>query len=470
MTQMRTGTEDGPSSPISEIGYPQSIPITWSMWSSDMEEYTADLRWPNSIKIYHQMRTDAQIFALMSAITLPIRSSRWVIDPNGSRDEVVQVVANAMGLPIKGQEEPAPRSRLRFDHDEHLEHALLALIYGFIFFEEVGDIVTGPGGSLMWQLTKLAPRMPQSISKINLDPVGELLSIAQYPRTGDPRDGLVIPASSLAPYVWGKEGANWLGRSLLRPCYRHWLLKDRLIRVDAMKNERFGMGIPVATAPMGATRETVMQYASMARAARGDAQSGVGIPNGAKMSVEGINGTLPDILASINYHDEQMARSFLAMFLGLGQATHGSRALGESFVDFFKMSVDATAGWYKARTNKHVIEDIVDWNFGIDENAPLVTWDEDPESRMDATDLVALIDAGAIVVDEELRTWITDRWGVSDPGPNTPVPPGPSPAVQTVPAPLPGEKIPALPPGAAAARAHRAEMRRRERWDAQNSG
>ena len=460
---MQTGTADGPSS---EKGYSQDFPIDWTMWSSDMQETANDLRWPNSIKVYHAMRTDAQIFALISAICLPIRSSRWVIDPNGARDEVTQLVANAMGLPIKGQEEPAPRSRLHFNHDSHLSNALLALIYGFMFFEEVGEI----NAQMQWQLTKLAPRMPQSIQKINVDKVGELLSIAQYSRPGEPMlEGLVIPSTALAPYIWGKEGANWLGRSLLRPCYRHWLLKDRLIRVDAMKNERFGMGIPVATAPVGATRETLLQYGAMARATRGDAQSGVGVPSGAKLSIEGITGTLPDILASITYHDEQMARSFLAMFLGLGQATHGSRALGESFVDFFKMSVDATAGWYKAATNTGVIENIVDWNYGIDENAPQVTWDEDPESRMDAQDLVALIDAGAIVVDEELRTWISDRWGVSDPGTNTPVPPGPSTLTALVPEPLPGEKVPALPAGGAAqARAHRAEMRRRERWDSEH--
>lgn len=465
VTNMQTGTEAGPTV---ERGYPQDFPLTWNMWSADMQESTGDLRWPNSIKVYHAMRTDAQIFALISAITLPIRSSRWCIDPNGARDEVVQLVANGIGLPIKGQEEPAPRSRLRFNHDNHLSHALLALVYGFMFFEEVGEI----NDKMQWQLLKLAPRMPQSIQKINTEINGDLISIAQYALPGQPSmEGLVIPANSLAPYVWGKEGANWLGRSLLRPCYRHWLLKDRLIRVDAMKNERFGMGIPTATAPIGATRETVQQMASMARSARADAMAGAGMAAGSKFSIEGINGTLPDILKSINYHDEQMARSFLAMFLGLGQATHGSRALGESFVDFFKMSVDATAGWYKAATNHHVIEDIVDYNFGIDESAPLITWDEDPESRMDAVDLVALIDSGAIIVDNELRTWISDRWGVADPGPGTPTPPGPSTTTQLVPQALPGQPTPALPPGnAAQARAWRAEMRRRERFDSQYGG
>lgn len=426
---MQTGTEEGPTN---EIGYPSASPVTWSLWSADIGEHVAELRWPNSLKVYHAMRSDAQIYSLLQALFLPIRRSRWVIDANGSSDEATELVATALGLPIRGREEPSSRKRMRFNHDMHIEHSLLALIYGYMFFETVGEV---NDNATKWELTKLAPRMPQSISNINLNKqTNELESIQQWPRPGDPQMGQKIPASSLAPYIWAREGANWTGQSILRSCYKPWILKDRALRVDAMKNERFGMGIPVATAPLGATRDTVMQYAAMARAARADGMAGVGLPNGGSLGIQGVTGNLPDVLASVQYYDMQMARAFLAMFSLLGDTKTGSRSLGESFVDFFKMGVDATAGWYRDNTNKNVVENMIDWNFGIDENAPLLTWDEDPETRISATDFVALVDAGCIVVDDEVRTWLTDRWGLSDPGPNTPTPPGPSPAVQAVPA------------------------------------
>jgi hypothetical protein len=427
--KLQTGDENGPTK---EQGYPNASPITWSMWSADLPENVSELRWPNSLRVYHAMRSDPQIYSLLQALFLPIRRSRWVIDPNGAEDEATELVSTALGLPIRGVEEPSSRKRMRFNHDEHLEHALLALIYGFMFFETVGEI---NDSATTWELTKLAPRMPQSIKGINLNKTtNELESITQWPRPGEPMEGKPIPANVLAPYIWGKEGANWTGQSILRPCYKAFVLKDRSLRVDAMKNERFGMGIPVATAPLGATRDTVAQFAAMARAARADGMAGVGLPNGGTLGVQGVTGNLPDVMASIEYYDTQMARVFLAMFSLLGQTKTGSRALGESFVDFFKMGVDATAGWYRDITNKHVIENMIDWNYGIDANAPLLTWDEDPESRVTATDLVALIDAGAIVVDDELRTWLTDRWGISDPGIGTPTPPGPSPAQPAVPA------------------------------------
>lgn len=426
---MQTGTEDGPTQ---EIGYPSASPVTWSLWAADINENVSELRWPNSLRVYHAMRTDAQIYSLLQALFLPIRRSRWVIDPNGASDEATELVSTALGLPIRGVEEPSSRKRMRFNHDFHLEQSLLALIYGYMFFETVGAI---DDSATKWELTKLAPRMPQSISKINLDKkTNDLDSIQQWPRPGEPQMGVPIPANILVPYIWGREGANWTGQSMLRSCYKPWLLKDRALRVDAMKNERFGMGIPIATAPLGATRDTVMQYAALARAARADGMAGVGLPNGGSLGIQGVTGNLPDVLASVEYYDTQMARAFLAMFSLLGQTRTGSRALGESFVDFFKMGVDATAGWYKDITNKYVVENMIDWNYGIDENAPRLTWDEDPESRITATDFVALVDAGCIVVDAELRTWLTDRWGISDPGEGTPVPPGPSPTIQAVPA------------------------------------
>lgn len=427
--KLQTGDESGPTK---EQGYPNASPITWSMWSADLPENVSELRWPNSLRVYHAMRSDPQIYSLLQALFLPIRRSRWVIDPNGADDEATELVSTALGLPIRGVEEPSSRKRMRFNHDQHLEQALLALIYGFMFFETVGEI---NNDATKWELTKLAPRMPQSIKAITLDKnTNELDSITQWPRPGENMAGKPIPANVLAPYIWAREGANWTGTSILRPCYKPFVLKDRALRVDAMKNERFGMGIPVATAPTGATRDTVMQYAAMARSARADGMAGVGLPNGGTLGVQGVTGNLPDIMQSIEYYDTQMARVFLAMFSLLGQTKTGSRALGESFVDFFKMGVDATAGWYRDITNKHVVENMIDWNFGIDANAPLLTWDEDPESRVTATDLVALIDAGAIVVDDELRTWLTDRWGISDPGAGTPTPPGPNTSTPAVPA------------------------------------
>jgi hypothetical protein len=74
------------------------------------------------------------------------------------------------------------------------------------------------------------------------------------------------------------------------------------------------------------------------------------------MRLVGVEGSLPDTLASIKYHDEQMARRFLAMFMQLGSTETGSRALGQSFVDFFALAQESIATDYTKVTNEHIIE------------------------------------------------------------------------------------------------------------------
>jgi hypothetical protein len=124
------------------------------------------------------------------------------------------------------------------------------------------------------------------------------------------------------------------------------------------------------------------------------------------MRLVGTEGSLPDTLASIKYHDEQMARRFLAMFMQLGSTETGSRALGESFVDFFSLAQESIATDYMKVTNEHVVEDLIDLNYGVDESAPLLDFVVEDNKKLAVADLVALIDAGAITTDPELEDYV----------------------------------------------------------------
>src|ERR1700749_790158 len=97
-----------PTPPVSEIGYVrqgsrQSPQSNWWAWIED-DEPTPELRWPESLKVYDAMRSqDGQVTSVLRAVTLPVRLTPWRIDPAGARDEVVQLVAEDLGLPIVGQ-------------------------------------------------------------------------------------------------------------------------------------------------------------------------------------------------------------------------------------------------------------------------------------------------------------------------------------------------------------------------------
>lgn len=400
-----------PTAPKTEVGYAGLAAPGWSAWVAPEEEVAA-LRWPGSVGVYHRMRTDSQVDALLKAVTYPIRRRKWRINPNGARDEVVEQIATDLALPIKGEADQPVRGRKRFSHDDHLRHALLALVYGHMFMEQAGII----DDDLNWRLRKLAPRMPHSIAKIDVERDGGLKSITQHQSAWDAKP---IPVTQLVAYAWEREGANWTGRSLLRSIYREWLVKDRLIRIDALKNERYGLGIPTGTAPPGAKDTAV--YGELASKIRAGETSGVGLPNGASLGVAGVTGSLPDTIGSIKMHNEQMARTFLEAWQQLGTTQTGSRAVGQTFMDFFEMSLDTVADWYVTVTNEHVIEDQVDWNFGVDENAPLLEYakaEEEEEEPLPVADLIALIDKGLLAVDEEMEGYIRDRFALPAAGDN----------------------------------------------------
>lgn len=427
-----------------EIGQANVGIIPWT-GISDGSEDVPELAWPNSVRTYSKIRTDGQVASLLRGVTLPIRRFRWFIDPNGARDEIVQHVATDLGLPINGDNDPGPqpRQRDRFVWDTHLRHVLLKLVWGHMFFEQNVRIVNDqPGGT---HLRKLAPRMPATIQEINAAPDGGLEWIKQF-GTGNPTPGggpwgsgasPPIPVNRLVAHINDQEGGNWFGYSMLRPTYKHWLLKDRLLRVDALKHERNGMGVPTIEAQQGATTRQMAELNAMAQRYKSGEMSGGALPYGAKLRLVGVEGALPDTLASIKYQDEQMARIFLEMFMQLGTTSHGTRNLGSTFLDFFSMSLEAVASDIALVTTSHVVEDIVDWNWGIDEGAPRVGFEAQDDKSLIVDDLVSLIDSGAIVVDEDTERWVRERYEMPPIAPDRP-----EPAPPVVVAPIP----PAVPP------------------------
>lgn len=381
----------------------------------DDTEYQPDLKFPASVKVYDRMRHDSQCHGLMLGSTLPIRNYRWMIDPNGARDELVAELARQLNLPVKGEEDtPKGRRKRRFSHDYHLQHALLALFYGFMMFEQVYDVV-----DLRARLRKLSPRMPHNVRTILVDKKdGGLSGIKQ--RSQDE----TIPVDALVAYVWEREGANWYGRSMLRALYKNWFIKDKLLRVDVLKHQRNGMGVPTleATHP-DVMPHQVRQGLKVMQAWRAGDFSAAAFPYGVTGRLKGVEGVLPDTLASIKYHDEAMARAHLQMFLMLGQTETGSRALGQTFVDYYAIAQKAIARWYADTFNEHVIEDWVDLNYSEEEPAPLLVFEAPLDREFVLTDFLEAIRVGAITVDIAVENFLRRQVGMPLRDPDEPAAP-----------------------------------------------
>jgi len=369
--------------PITERGTAVSTVYNWTgvlPWSQFMDdaEKSPDLQWPRSIEWYDQMRNDAQCQGLYLGATAALRRYGWYIDPNECDPFYTDLLAADLNLVVgedearaaleSGNKSARLRSQGRFGWYQHLGMCLRAMYYGHFYFEQVGEVrPDGPNGAQVWRLRKLGPRHPRTITEIKVADDGGLVSITQgYGTAGMPPPE--IPVDRLVAYIWDQDPGNWVGRSMYRPMYRNWLVKDRLLRVDAIKHERNGVGMPIIEAPPGATRADIQDLDNMAQEYKVGERGGGAVPYQTRLRLVGTEGSIPDTIGSIRFHNEEMARSMLMMFMQLGQTETGSRALGQSFIDWFQEQQTYIADWVVATTVNYVIEDW--WNWNVDPAAP----------------------------------------------------------------------------------------------------
>lgn len=404
---------------MSEIGYQteQSGIIGWGSIIAETHETNPDLMWPNSINVFDRMRReDPQVKSVIRAVTSPIIRTEWTIDGTGCRDEVTEHVARDLGLPIKGKPNTAPqRTKGRFSWKEHARLSLLSLVYGHSFFEQVYTI----DEANRTHLAKLSWRPPRTISDITVARDGGLVSISQH-GVSKP-----IPVTAVVAYVNEREGANWLGESLLRAAYKMATLKDRVLRIQALTAERNGLGLPIFIAPefpeglgddalLAWMDDQIEKGLELVRAVRAGEDAGASIAHGAQLKFAGVEGQLPNLDKAIRYYDEQIARAVLAHFLNLGgDSSKGSYALSDVLGGFFTDSLNTVAQDLAEIANQHIIEDLVDLNWGPEEPAPrLVPALIGERQQVTAEVIKQLIECGALVVDDHLRAYVRDRWGI----------------------------------------------------------
>lgn len=402
-------------------------------------EETDELEGSRAIAVFDRMRkTDGQIGALVRAIVGPILANRHSLLAGKVKPHVRDAVARALGIMEADEDGRTPRGD-SVTLSRHLAEALLAPFLGVVAFETRYAVVEPPADLvekypdvewpvLMFDLAGLDYRSPRTYSEIRTDRNGRLAGIIQagvgWDVTGHGRGTQVIGGPSpsdnhrevyleawrLVTYSYEREGADWWGSSILRSSYKNWLLKDELLRIDAMAAERNGMGLPLVYYSDEGTKEEALNIAAGLRAG---AYAGGAVPDG-KYRVELLapNGQVRDVLPSIKYHDEAAGRSALAMFLNLGH-DNGAKALGDTFVDYFMLAENALDNWVCEVVTEQVIRPFVAANFGVDEMYPVLQGDElTSEGTPTAEALKSLVDAKIITPDEGLETEYRRRLGL----------------------------------------------------------
>jgi hypothetical protein len=323
----------------------------------DTGEYLRTLAGASGRTIFDQMRrSDPSIKSALQAIELPIRKAKYTVAAASDKAQDKEIAEIIEANLLRG---------MSITWDDTLRHALLSHPFGFSILEKVWELKDGKA-----YLAKLDPRLPQSMTDSSQwgwdKKTGELLTIKQRAQNGQTYD---LPIEKLLVFTCEKEGDNWEGVSVLRPCYKPWKIKDDLEKINVINHDRHGVGIPVATMPEGVKADS-SAWAESEKALEdlcANEKSHLLMPFGTSVTLLGGANTTPDTLASIKFYDELIPKVVFAQFINLGTTQTGSRSLGDSFIDFFLMSLQARAEYICEVINRFLIREYVDYNWEVKE-------------------------------------------------------------------------------------------------------
>ena len=330
------------------------------------DEYNSDLHFPESVKIYDEMRkSDGTVIAILRAIKQPLISAKWQVQAGGEDDfdkELADFITHNIFEKIK------------FKH--FLRESLGFLDFGFYYFEKNLEIVDG-----MIEWKEFAPRLPKAhyLWGINKEEWidGHPTGITQQVNSSDESKSmtLTIPWDKIILFSFEKEGNNYEGVSVLRNAYKHYYYKDLLYKVSSISAERYGVGIPVASVKSSMNEANKNKLVEFLKNIRSNEQSyGVYTDDATDvriMTPEG-TGVGSQMQTSIDHHDRKIYDSILAGFLNLTTGDGGSNALSKDQSSFFLRGLQGTADFFIDTMNEHIRE-LIDLNYKDVEVYPKLT-------------------------------------------------------------------------------------------------
>jgi len=309
---------------------------------------------------------DAQVHATQLAVTLSVLSARWRIVPGDRTPEKAKHAALVHEILFN-----------RHNWYNLLSNVLLMLPFGYSVFERVSYIDKWAGER--WNMLSIEPRIQRTIRRW-IEEDGRLVAIEQETTRGTFR----IPAERILLFTHRREGNNYEGISALRAAYRHWKMKDHLLKLQTIAYERAAIPTIHVEAPVNATPEEMDAAHTWAEELRSNEKGHVvtkrkGREKQDGWTVEWI--TTKDVnidpAPAIKEHDLQIARNMLLDMLNISEATRSSAALSQTTKDFFLTGLQSHVLYICDVFNKgsfwefsSPIRQIVEQNFGSQDVYP----------------------------------------------------------------------------------------------------
>lgn len=366
------------------------------------EEYLQELKGKEGVKIYDKMRRSSdQINMLLTLSKTPIINATWNIDYSQETEEERKIKAfieNALFEQI--------------DFTQFIEEALTMLEFGHSVFEGVyKPVIHDAKFPNTITLKKLSFISQKTIEEWRIERSGELQAIRQVV-DGDLNIDTWISANKLITFNVGREGANYEGRSLLRPIYGNWKRKQAYLKIEAIGTERSSMGTPLGILQKGASTAQESALRKILSSFTSHQRSSVVVPNGTEVKNFDITFKAAEVRATIDSERRGMSQSFLAGFMELGGASgSGSFALSTNLMQIFLGSLQLYADKITQQLNDRVIKNLVNINFGKQEKYPKIKASNisDRVGKEFVDNLAALTGSGYIQATDELKEFIRKK-------------------------------------------------------------
>jgi len=333
------------------------------------EEYLQKLLGQDAIPIFDEMRrSDGQIAMLLAVVKNPIKAAAWSIEAVDDSDEETKVAAFAQHILFEDLSTPDGQKKKKFK--ELLSEILTCVDFGHSVFEKVHKVVKGhPEFGDYIGYADIGFRHQRTIEEWVLRENGSIDWIRQLVQ-GDLAKEAFIAGEHLMVCSINKEGDNYEGISMLRPCYGGWFRKNLYKKFQAIGIERASLGLL-----HGKMSEEMFKRADYEnqRAAfqtllnhfSSHESNAIVTAPGLDIDALKIEHDPQKVQIAIRAENTEMSKAFLVTFMEMGiEGSGGSYSLGSDISDIFLSGIDFIGDMISEKLDDDIIKPIIDMKFG----------------------------------------------------------------------------------------------------------
>lgn len=364
------------------------------------DDYLAQLNGKEAQDLFHKMLlSDSQIRKVVHAVSNPIRSAKWSIEPASDDTKDLEVAALIEQILFKDM----PNG-----WTGKLDEILTFPWKGFSVFEVVHKNRFDPAIGPYTGLWNLAFRDQRTIEEWRFDGAGVLTEIRQK-QDGDIPVDVYLKSENLL-FFFNEQKGNDIGFPFCRMLYGNYKRKLLYKELQAIGIERGAIGVPILTLPKGVDTESE-EYGSAADQLDAYTQAESAnfiLPDGYTLEVNQTNTFDPEkVQKAIKAENEEIAGSIVGMFLEMGIGGNSGNQAGVNVsADFFRDGIEYIANKVSEAVNHKLIENLVRLNYGdtIETLPKLVHSGISAEAGKELMEIVTgYVGAGIINADEMLE-------------------------------------------------------------------